>query len=119
MNISWNEKDPIYRQLHDRIIELMLEGTFNDGDSLPSVRQIASDHRINPITVSKAFQLLVDDGFVEKKRGLGMFVCEGAGSILKKHERNKFLKEEWPIICEKIDRLELSNEELLTNRSAG
>jgi len=119
MNISWNDKDPIYRQLHGRIIELMLEGTFGDGDSLPSVRQIASDHRINPITVSKALQMLVDDGLVEKKRGLGMFIREGAGSMLKEHERRRFLDEEWPIICEKIARLELSNEELLTNRSNG
>ena len=119
MNISWNDKDPIYRQLHDRIVELMLEGTFNDGDSLPSVRQLASDHRINPITVSKALQILVDDGLVEKRRGLGMFVLNGAGSTLREHERERFLDEEWPIICEKITRLGLSNEELLSQRSIG
>ncbi|MFT7685626.1 MAG: GntR family transcriptional regulator [Candidatus Azotimanducaceae bacterium] len=119
MNISWNDKDPIYRQLHDRIVELMLEGTFTDGDSLPSVRQLASDHRINPITVSKALQMLVDDGLVEKRRGLGMFVLDGAGSTLKQDERERFLDEEWPVICEKINRLGLSNEELLSKRSIG
>ena len=119
MQISWNDKDPIYRQLHDRIVELILEGIFADGDALPSVRQMASDHRINPITVSKALQLLVDDELVEKRRGLGMFVREGAQTRLTEFERNRFLKVEWPQICEKISRLGLSNEDLLTARSRG
>ncbi|MFT4633587.1 MAG: GntR family transcriptional regulator [Candidatus Pseudothioglobus sp.] len=113
MQISWNDTDPIYRQLFDRMIELMLDGIFIDGDALPSVRQIASDHRINPITVSKAYQMLVDDGLVEKRRGLGMFVVEGAAARLALVERNKFLAEEWPRICVKIERLGLSTTDLL------
>ncbi len=117
MNITWNDKDPIYRQLRDRIVEMILEGIFNDGDSLPSVRQMASEHRINPITVSKAVQMLVDDELVEKRRGLGMFVAEGARAKLTEMERHQFLEQEWPAICEKIDRLSLSTEELLQARS--
>jgi GntR family transcriptional regulator len=115
MQISWNDTDPIYRQLFDRIIELMLDGIFIDGDALPSVRQIASDHRINPITVSKAYQMLVDDGLVEKRRGLGMFVIEGAAARLASVERNKFLTEEWPRVCAKIERLGLSKTGLLAD----
>ena len=115
MQISWNEKDPIYRQLHDRIVELILEGVFSDGEALPSVRQISSDHRINPITVSKALQILVDDELVEKKRGLGMFVREGARKKLSQIEKDRFLNVEWPQICEQIERLDLSIQELLSN----
>ena len=115
MQISWNEKDPIYRQLHDRIVELILEGVFIDGEALPSVRQISSDHRINPITVSKALQILVDDELVEKKRGLGMFVREGAREKLSQIEKDRFLYVEWPQICEQIERLDLSIQELLSN----
>jgi GntR family transcriptional regulator len=113
MEISWNDKDPIYRQLHDRLVEMILEGVFRNGDSLPSVRQIASDHRINPITVSKAFQLLVDDGVVEMKRGLGMYVLMGAREKLAKDEKSHFMSEEWPRILGKIERLGLSTRELL------
>ena len=116
MQISWNDTDPIYRQLRDRIVELMLEGIYADGDALPSVRQIASDHRINPITVSKAYQLLVDDGLVEKRRCLGMYVVEGAGSRLTNVERQKFVNEEWPRVWDKIERLGLSAAELLASR---
>ena len=118
MQISWNDKDPIYRQLHDRIVESILEGIFADGEALPSVRQLASEHRINPITVSKALQMLVEDELVEKRRGLGMFVMTGARSRLTELERNRFLEKEWPQICEKISRLGLSSEELLMARSA-
>ncbi len=113
MEISWNDKDPIYRQLHGRLVEMILEGVYQDGDALPSVRQISADHRINPITVSKAFQLLVDDGVVEKKRGLGMYVLNGARQKLAQDERRMFLREEWPRILEKIQRLDLSAESLL------
>lgn len=112
MQITWNDKDPIYRQLHDRIVELILEGVFCDGDSLPSLRQISREHRINHITVSKAFQILVDDGLVEKRRGLGMFVASGASKKLAQMEKERFLKEEWPQICSKIERLGLSLESL-------
>ncbi len=114
MEISWNEKDPIYRQLHDRLVEMILEGVYRNGDALPSVRQISSEHRINPITVSKAFQLLVDDGVVEKKRGLGMYVLMGAREKLARDERTHFMSEEWPRILEKIERLGFTAQELLS-----
>ncbi|MCH8257179.1 MAG: GntR family transcriptional regulator [Proteobacteria bacterium] len=113
MEISWNDKDPIYRQLHDRLVEMILEGIYGNGDSLPSVRQLSADHRINPITVSKAFQLLVDEGVVEKKRGLGMYVMTGAREKLAEDEKKLFLTEEWPRLLEKIARLGLSVGELL------
>ena len=113
MSISWNDKDPIYQQLHDRIVASILEGVFVDGDGLPSVRQLASEHRINPITVSKSLQLLVDDGLVEKRRGLGMFIKEGAATRLREIERQRFLTEEWPRVVEKIVRLGLSKQVLL------
>jgi len=113
MKINWNDNDPIYRQLRDRIVELILDGVFNDGDALPSVRQIASEQRINPITVSKAFQMLVDEELVEKRRGLGMFVAEGAGARLVQHERERFLQEEWPRTVERIERLGLEMSSLL------
>ena len=113
MQISWNDKDPIYRQLHDRLIELILEGVYQDGDALPSVRQISSDHRINPITVSKGFQMLVDEQLVEKRRGIGMFVAEGATDKLRHVERDRFLNHDLPTAVEKAKRLGLSIEELL------
>tara|TARA_B100000029_G_scaffold469876_1_gene508183 strand:- start:414 stop:698 length:285 start_codon:yes stop_codon:yes gene_type:complete len=94
MDICWNDRDPVYRQLYDRFLELILEGVFEDGDPLPSVRQIAAEQRINHITISKPFQMLVDEGLVEKRRGLGMFVCEGASSKLAEVQRKRFLQEE-------------------------
>lgn len=117
MQISWNDTDPIYRQLHDRIIELLLEGVYHDGDALPSVREIAAEHRINPITVSKAYQMLVDESLIEKRRGLGMFVAVGTGDRLVDLEREKFLTQEWPLIVAKIKRLGLSEQALLTTGS--
>lgn len=113
MNISWNDKDPIYRQLKDRILDMILEGVFVEGESLPSVRQLASEHRINPLTVSKAMQMLVDEDLVEKRRGLGMFVREGAKTTLIENERDKFLNQEWPAILSRIELLGLSSQELL------
>ena len=113
MDIRWNDRDPIYRQLYDRFLELILEGVFEDGDPLPSVRQIAAEQRINHITISKSIKLLVDEGLVEKRRGLGMFVCEGASSSLVAMERKKFLQEEWPKSVGKIKRLGLHVEDLL------
>lgn len=117
MKISWNEKDPIYRQLRDKVLEMIMEGVFAEGDALPSVRQIASEQRINPVTVSKAMQMLVDEDLVEKRRGLGMFVKEGAKNALTQTERSRFLNEEWPMVVNKIQRLGLSREELLTGVS--
>jgi GntR family transcriptional regulator len=113
MQITWNDKTPIFRQLHDRLVELILDGVFAEGDALPSIREISSEHRINHITVSKALQILVDDDLVEKRRGLGMFVKAGAQKKLLKMEKDRFLKEEWPSLCNKIDRLGLSAQELL------
>ncbi len=113
MEIAWNDREPIYRQLYERLVVLILDGTFPAGESLPSVRQVAAEHRINPLTVSKAYQLLVDDGVVEKRRGLGMFVTTDAASQLMQSERRLFLDEEWPSVREKIMRLGLSAVDLL------
>lgn len=113
MQITWNDKTPIFRQLHDRLVELILDGVFAEGSALPSIREISSEHRINHITVSKALQILVDDGLVEKRRGLGMFIKAGAQKKLLKMEKDRFLKEEWPALCKRIERLELSAQELL------
>lgn len=112
MQITWNDKEPIYLQLRDRLVELILDGSLNEGESLPSVRQISSEQRINPITVSRAFQLLVDEGLVEKRRGLGMYVVTGARATLTRHEREKFLEVEWPDIVKRIARLGLSVDQL-------
>ena len=113
MQITWNDKDPIYRQLHGKLVELILEGVLKEGDALPSIRDISSEHRINHITVSKAIQLLTDEDLVEKRRGLGMFVKEGAQKKLLTLEKDSFLHEEWPVICSRIDRLGLSVDDLL------
>jgi len=118
VQISWNDKDPIYRQLRDRIVEMILEGVFRDGDALPSVRQISSDQRINPITVSRAYQLLVDEDLVEKRRGVGMYVSDGASERLVKAERDRFLREEWPLVLDRIERLGLSVEDLFARSSS-
>lgn len=112
MEITWNNKEPIYLQLRDRLVALIMDGVFLEGDALPSVRQIAGEQRINPITVSKAFQILVDEELVEKKRGLGMYVVKGAKEKLAKLERQKFLTEEWPQIASRIERLGLELDEL-------
>ena len=113
MQISWNDKEPIYLQLRDRLVELILDGALLEGEALPSVRQISSEQRINPITVSKAFQLMVDDGLVEKRRGRGMYVVTGAKTKLVDIEREKFLEVEWPAIVRRIARLGLETDELL------
>ena len=113
MEITWNNKEPIYLQLRDRLVELIMDGLVLEGDALPSVRQISSEQRINPITVSKAFQILVDEELVEKRRGLGMYVVTGAKDKLAKQEKAKFLEEEWPQIAERIERLGLGIDDLL------
>lgn len=118
MLITWNDKDPIYRQLHDRLVELILDGVFSEGDALPSIREISSEHRINHITVAKALQLLVDADLVEKRRGVGMFVKADAVEKLVAMEQKKFLVEEWPDICKKIQRLNLSADKLVETLKA-
>jgi len=113
MSIQWNDSQPIYWQLKERTIAMILDGTLAEGDALPSVRTVASDLQLNPITVSKSYQTLVDEGLVEKRRGLGMFVCEGAKRQLTNSEREKFLNEEWPAMVIRIQQLGLDLTELL------
>jgi GntR family transcriptional regulator len=110
---EWKDHQPIYRQLRDRVVALILDGLLNEGDPLPSVRNVATEFRINPLTVLKAYQQLTDEGLVEKRRGLGLFVNAGARELLLNSERQKFLAEDWPAIAETIDRLGLTTEHLL------
>ncbi len=113
MDREWNDSQPIYRQLRDRVVAMILDGVLKEGDPLPSVRTVAADYRLNPLTVLKGYQELVDEALVEKRRGLGMFVKVGARSLLLRGERQKFLGEEWPRIQATIQRLGLTAEELL------
>jgi len=115
MSIAWNDSTPIYRQLRDRVVAMILDGVLKQGDPLPSVRQVAGDFQINPITVSKAYQELVDENLVEKRRGLGMYVTEGAREALLKSERERFLREEWPTLSARLSRLGLSLKELMAD----
>jgi len=115
MDRDWNDTQPIYRQLRDEVVAQILDGVLNEGDPLPSVRTVAADYRLNPITVLKGYQELVDEQLVETRRGRGMFVRTGARDLLLQGEREKFLNEQWPRIQETIQRLGLSPEELLNN----
>ncbi len=112
MDEAWNESQPIYRQLRERVIALILDGVLREGDPLPSVRTVAADYRINPLTVLKAYQGLVDEGLLEKRRGLGLFVQTGARDLLLKAERRRFLQDRWPEIAVTIRRLGLTPLEL-------
>ena len=114
MDPKWSEDLPIYRQLRDRVVEMILEGVLGDGDALPSVRNVAAEYRLNPLTVLKGYQELVDEGLVEKKRGRGMFVNDGARQQLLKDERKRFVEKEWPKVLETIERLGLDAGELLS-----
>ena len=113
MNIAWTDNAPIYRQLKARVVGMMLDGVLKPGDALPSVRQIAAEYQLNPITVSRAYQELADEDLVEKRSGLGMYVTDGARDKLLTRERERFLKEEWPAVMERIRRLGLDLEKLL------
>jgi len=113
MDPKWNEDQPIYRQLRDRVVAMILEEVLTDGDALPSVRNVAAEYRLNPLTVLKGYQELVDEGLVEKKRGRGMFVNEGARTKLLKAERQRFLDKEWPLVLSTIERLNLNAADLL------
>jgi len=117
MTIQWNDTQPIYWQLKELTVAMILDGTLAEGDALPSVRTVASDFQLNPITVSKSYQALVDDELVEKRRGLGMFVCEGARQKLTESEREKFLNEEWPAMVTRIRQLGLDTNQLLQTAS--
>jgi GntR family transcriptional regulator len=119
MDREWNDNQPIYRQLRDRVVAMILDGVLQEGDPVPSVRNVAAEYRVNPLTVLKSYQELVDDGLVEKRRGLGMFVNAGARKLLLQGERQKFLAEEWPRIKETIQRLGLTPEELLNGAKRG
>ncbi|HUO17670.1 MAG TPA: GntR family transcriptional regulator [Verrucomicrobiae bacterium] len=119
MDWEWNDNQPIYRQLRDRVVAMILDGVLNEGDPLPSVRNVAAEYRVNPLTVLKSYQELVDEELVEKRRGLGMFVKDGARKVLLKDERQKFLREEWPRVYATIHRLGLNPEELLKNGNNG
>ena len=113
MRAEWNDSQPIYRQLRDRVVTMILEGVLGDGDALPSVRTVASEYRLNPLTVLEGYQELVDEGLVEKRRGRGMYVREGARKGLMKDERQAFLTEQWPEVVATIRRLKLDPAELL------
>ncbi len=113
MDPKWNEDLPIYRQLRDRVVAMILEGVLGDGDALPSVRNVAAEYRLNPLTVLKGYQELVDEGLVEKKRGRGMFINDGARTQLLKDERQRFIQKEWPRVVETINRLGLDPDDLL------
>lgn len=117
-SIQWSDGAPIYRQLKDRVIAMMLDGVLKPGDALPSVRQVAAEYQLNPITVSRAYQELADEALVEKRRGLGMFVTDEAAKKLLVSERERFLHDEWPAVAERIARLGLSTEELLRQGGA-
>jgi GntR family transcriptional regulator len=112
MNREWNNSQPIYRQLRDRGVHMILDGVLKEGDPLPSVRNVATEFRVNPLTVLKAYQQMVDEELVEMRRGLGMFVKAGARELLLKGEREKFLNDEWPRIAATIERLGLTEKDL-------
>ena len=118
-SIEWSDGAPIYRQLKERVVAMLLDGLLKPGDALPSVRQVAAEYQLNPITVSRAYQELADEALVEKRRGLGMYVMEGASEKLMTSERERFLREEWPLVLERIQRLGLSLEKLLRGNGNG
>ena len=113
MDFEWNDSQTIYRQLRDRVVAMMLDGVLKEGAPLPSVRTVAAQYRVNPLTVLKAYQQLVDEELVETRRGLGMFINDGALTLLLRGERQRFLQEEWPRVCATIQRLGLKAEDLL------
>ncbi len=115
MDREWNNSQPIYRQLRDRVVEMILDGVLKEGDPLPSVRNVAAEYRVNPLTVLKGYQQLVDEQLVESKRGRGMFINAGARELLLNAERERFLSEEWPRIYATIQRLGLNPKELLND----
>lgn len=119
MQVHWDDTQPIYLQLKDKVLNMILEGSIAEGEALPSVRNISAEYKLNPITVSKAYQLLVDNELAEKRRGLGMFVTVGAKSKLLAAEREHFLSVEWPSFLEKIERLGISLDELVKSAQQG
>jgi DNA-binding transcriptional regulator YhcF (GntR family) len=118
MDREWNDSQPIYRQLRDRVVAMILDGVLKEGDPLPSVRNVAAEYRVNPLTVLKGYQQLVDEQLVETKRGRGMFINAGARDLLLQGERQKFLAEQWPRVYATIQRLGLTPKELLDAAAA-
>ncbi len=118
MDREWNDSEPIYRQIRDRVVAMILDGVLKEGDPLPSVRNVAAEYRVNPLTVLKGYQQLVDAGLVETKRGRGMFINVGARDLLLQGERQKFVVQQWPRVYETIQRLGLTLEELLSAAEA-
>ena len=116
---EWNDSQPIYRQLRDRVIAMILDSVLKEGDPLPSVRTVAADYRVNPLTVLKAYQQLADEQIVEKRRGIGMFVRAGVRQQLLRDERQRFLEEEWPGVLATLQRLGLNAEDLLGGAAGG
>ena len=114
VSFALNDGQPIYRQLRDRVVAMVLEGALKEGDPLPSVRQVSTDLRVNPLTVLKGYQQLVDEELIEKRRGIGMYVRAGATKVLLKDEREKFLKDEWPRVVATAQRLGFDTAELLS-----
>jgi GntR family transcriptional regulator len=119
MSTDWNDSEPIYRQLKARVVSMLLEGLIAPGGQLPSVRQIAADFQLNPITVSRAYQELVDDGLIEMRRGMGMFVTEGAPQKLLANERERFMQFEWPKTLERMEQLGIDPEQLVSKMKKG
>jgi GntR family transcriptional regulator len=118
MDREWNDSQPIYRQIRDRVVAMILDGVLKEGDPLPSVRTVAAEQRVNPLTVLKGYQQLADEKLIETRRGLGMFVNAGARDLLLRSERQKFLAEEWPKVSATIQRLGLTPQELLDAAAA-
>ena len=119
MDREWNDSQPIYRQLRDRVVAMILDGVLKEGDPLPSVRNVAAEYRVNPITVLKGYQQLVEEQLVESRRGLGMFINAGAHDLLLRAERQKFMAEQWPRVFATIQRLGLTPKELLDAAATG
>jgi GntR family transcriptional regulator len=119
MDHEWNDSQPIYRQLRDRVVAMILDGALAEGDPLPSVRTVAAEYRVNPLTVLKAYQHLVTETLVETRRGRGMFINAGARALLLAGERDRFLTERWPAIHATIRRLGLTAEDLLNAATQG
>ena len=118
----WNDNTPIYQQLRDRIVSLIIQGDLTEGEAVPSVRQVSSDYRINHLTVAKAYQELMAEGLLEKRRGIGMFVLEGAQQKLLKKEQEKFLNSEFPELLRRSRRLGITRQqitELIENEMNG
>lgn len=116
ISLDWRDDIPIWKQIKDRLVAAIMDGTFSEGEAIPSVRQLALELRVNPLTVSRAFAELADDGLLDKRRGIGMYVAQGVSSNLLAREREAFLQTEWPEIEKRIVQLGISKQELLKTR---